>query len=122
MTDLFECGICLEEYCFEENYAKYNPPLFLDCHHSFCLSCLHKITKSGYVTNEANTGSKYITCPTCRKCTYLPQGGVAKLYKNYYLIDAYTHIKGGKVYIHHVLHLNFSCVVGTYKEVALIFN
>ena len=100
--NFLECGICKEKYCFEETKGKYNPPLFLDCHHSFCESCLKKLAVSCDVTNGENTGNECIKCPTCRKCTYLPQGGVAKLYKNYYVIDAFTYIEEIKVFTYYI--------------------
>ncbi|XP_070206232.1 tripartite motif-containing protein 2-like, partial [Littorina saxatilis] len=62
------CAVCLDIY---------RDPKFLPCHHTFCAQC---------ITDVANrhTGGTF-PCPSCRKPTSLPQGGVAAPQANFYI-------------------------------------
>lgn len=52
-------------------------PLFLNCHHTFCKTCLMEYSK------HANTDE--IECPSCRSFTVLPCAGIAALQPNFYI-------------------------------------
>uniref|UniRef100_A0A1X7V9Q2 RING-type domain-containing protein n=1 Tax=Amphimedon queenslandica TaxID=400682 RepID=A0A1X7V9Q2_AMPQE len=54
------CPVCLE--C-------YTNPKILPCHHSFCQHCLE-----GLPLDKKNE-TYYLSCPTCRRCTELPEEG-----------------------------------------------
>ncbi|XP_038058536.1 tripartite motif-containing protein 45-like [Patiria miniata] len=67
-----ECSIC---------HTRYQEPKMLDCSHSFCLRCIQELKQS----QQPDDGK--ITCPLCQRQTILPEGGVAKLNKNYTLMS-----------------------------------
>ena len=62
------CAICLE---------RLTSPLFLQCLHTFCSQCLHRIVN--------NDPTPIITCPTCRAETQLPEKGVDYLMPNFFV-------------------------------------
>ena len=62
------CAICLD---------RLTAPLFLQCLHTFCSQCLHRIVN--------NHPSQVITCPTCRAETPLPDKGVDQLMPNFFV-------------------------------------
>ena len=62
------CSICLE---------RYNEPKFLSCLHTFCCQCLHNITNQ--------KPCEYITCPTCREDTKIPENGLGELKTNFFV-------------------------------------
>ena len=64
----FSCAICLED-------PTYRRPKALSCLHTFCENCL----------NMCRVVKGMIKCPTCRRKTTLPPGGVKKLPENFYL-------------------------------------
>ena len=66
------CYLCLDQF---------RDPRLLDCHHSFCKSCL-----KSYVNTVCNEG--IIECPLCDAETETPPGGASALEKNiYYVIN-----------------------------------
>ncbi|XP_038051832.1 E3 ubiquitin-protein ligase TRIM56-like [Patiria miniata] len=79
--DFFKCHICLNNF---------SSPTFLDCHHTFCLSCLEDLRKSqGRSCNE-------LDCPDCRVKTSLMGRGTSALKRNFTmasLVDAVTNQK-----------------------------
>lgn len=62
------CPVCLE---------KFSDPKLLNCHHSFCANCLLRI-----INNHA---SPFVTCPTCRHQTEIPDEGVTSLPTNFFV-------------------------------------
>ena len=54
------CPVCLDHY---------TNPKILPCHHSFCEHCLE-----GVPLDKKNE-TYYLSCPTCRHCTELPEEG-----------------------------------------------
>ena len=71
--DYLKCSICLDTF---------TDPTFLDCHHTFCRSCLSVLSQS----ENCNRRSK-ITCPTCRKETSLGIRGLSGLQQNFTLVS-----------------------------------
>ncbi|KAK6190404.1 hypothetical protein SNE40_002283 [Patella caerulea] len=65
------CSICLNEF---------NKPKIIDCHHTFCESCL-----TDYVA-KAVTNNQFL-CPLCRKEITVPDGGVKDFSANFYIAD-----------------------------------
>ncbi|XP_077997861.1 E3 ubiquitin-protein ligase TRIM45-like [Glandiceps talaboti] len=65
--DFLSCTICLEQY---------TNPKILPCFHTFCEECLHNLVRR-------NNG--ILKCPICRVKSPLPNGGVSKLERNFYL-------------------------------------
>ncbi|CAJ0609818.1 unnamed protein product [Cylicocyclus nassatus] len=61
LKDLTECPVCLERFV---------QPVQLSCGHSFCNSCVERITRSGKVI-----------CPQCRHETSVPSEGLAISYR-----------------------------------------
>ncbi|KAK7088397.1 tripartite motif-containing protein 59-like [Littorina saxatilis] len=86
------CAVCLETY---------TQPKFLPCHHTFCAKC---------ITDLANrqTGGTF-PCPSCRKPTSLPEGGVAALQANFYLRKQAENSKE-MCKIHNTRELEFYCI------------
>ena len=60
LEEQLTCPVCLEHYT--------NPKILL-CHHSFCQHCLE-----GLPLDKKNE-TYYLSCPTCRHCTELPEEG-----------------------------------------------
>ncbi|XP_078699909.1 E3 ubiquitin-protein ligase TRIM33-like [Branchiostoma floridae x Branchiostoma belcheri] len=71
--DFLECTICLEPYNKD--------PKILPCLHTFCKDCLEK-----FVVQQSKSKDKF-PCPTCRIETVLPEGGVAGLKKNFFVLS-----------------------------------
>ncbi|XP_019646862.1 PREDICTED: LOW QUALITY PROTEIN: uncharacterized protein LOC109487324 [Branchiostoma belcheri] len=70
--DFLECTICLESY---------KDPKILPCLHTFCKACLEK-----FVAKQGEAKDKF-PCPTCRIQTVLPEGGVAGLKNNFFVLS-----------------------------------
>ncbi|CAH1267028.1 USP7 [Branchiostoma lanceolatum] len=70
--DFLECTICLEPF---------KGPKVLPCLHTFCEGCLEK-----FVTQQGDVKNKF-PCPTCRTDTILPEGGVAGLKNNFFVLS-----------------------------------
>lgn len=80
--DNLQCAICLSQF---------KDPLALTCLHSFCSRCLEMILINTKGTRASS--SKYISCPTCRRPTYLGKGGgLERLVKNWYIDDIYEKV------------------------------
>uniref|UniRef100_A0A1X7SJT4 RING-type domain-containing protein n=1 Tax=Amphimedon queenslandica TaxID=400682 RepID=A0A1X7SJT4_AMPQE len=60
LEEQLTCPVCLDHY---------TNPKTLPCHHSFCEHCLE-----GLPLDEKNE-TYYLSCPTCRHCTELPEEG-----------------------------------------------
>lgn len=73
------CAVCLE---------KFSEPKLLHCHHTFCTKCLQRIIN--------NCDSAYITCPTCRNETRIPDLGIESLPTNFFVNNllAYLSLEG----------------------------
>ena len=67
--EVYQCSVCL-------NDMLHRSPRFLNCHHSYCQSCLQKLVKN-----------QKIECPTCRFVTHVPSDDVTKLPINFILIS-----------------------------------
>ncbi|XP_078699887.1 uncharacterized protein LOC144926747 [Branchiostoma floridae x Branchiostoma belcheri] len=70
--DFLECTICLEPY---------KDPKILPCLHTFCKTCLEK-----FVAKQGEAKDRF-PCPTCRIETVLPEGGVAGLKNNFFVLS-----------------------------------
>ncbi|KAI8494087.1 hypothetical protein Bbelb_284340 [Branchiostoma belcheri] len=70
--DFLECTICLEPY---------KDPKILPCLHTFCKDCLEK-----FVAKQGEAKDRF-PCPTCRIETVLPEGGVAGLKNNFFVLS-----------------------------------
>ncbi|XP_070204713.1 tripartite motif-containing protein 54-like [Littorina saxatilis] len=68
VTEPGTCSVCLDPY---------RNPKFLQCHHTFCAECIADVANS-------HNGESF-PCPSCRKPTSLPAGGVAALQANFYV-------------------------------------
>jgi len=62
------CAICLE---------RFQEPKFLQCLHTFCCQCLHRICNQD--------PCEYVTCPTCREETKIPEAGLQHLKTNFFV-------------------------------------
>ncbi|XP_019646342.1 PREDICTED: E3 ubiquitin-protein ligase TRIM56-like [Branchiostoma belcheri] len=71
--DFLECTICLEPY---------KDPKILSCLHTFCKDCLKK-----FVAKQGREAKDRFPCPTCRIETVLPEGGVAGLKNNFFVLS-----------------------------------
>ena len=69
--DYLKCIICLNTF---------TEPTFLDCHHTFCQSCLNDLRQS-----ESHSSQSGINCPSCRKQTPLSGRGLSGLKQNFIL-------------------------------------
>ncbi|XP_071804055.1 E3 ubiquitin-protein ligase TRIM56-like [Asterias amurensis] len=69
--DYLKCIICLNTF---------TEPTFLDCHHTFCQSCLNDLRRS-----ESHSGQRGINCPSCRKQTPLSGRDLSGLKQNFIL-------------------------------------
>lgn len=69
--NLYECSICLSDMVGR------NPKL-LQCHHSFCTSCLEQLVQNNQ-----------IHCPTCRVRTDVPSNNVNQLTTDFHLMRMY---------------------------------
>lgn len=69
------CPVCLEKYC---------DPKLLNCHHTFCANCLLRIIN--------NCASPFVTCPSCRHETQIPDGGIANLPTNFFVNSMLTYL------------------------------
>ena len=74
-----KCAVCLDVY---------KDPHLLSCLHSFCKTCLVKLSTSSY---------RKIKCPTCRKVHLLSHSGVDGLLPNTYLANKVEDIGGSAV-------------------------
>ncbi|KAI8498637.1 hypothetical protein Bbelb_238390 [Branchiostoma belcheri] len=70
--DFLECTICLEPY---------KDPKILPCLHTFCKDCLEK-----FVAKQGEAKDRF-PCPTCRIETVLPEGGVAGVKNNFFVLS-----------------------------------
>jgi len=69
----------MEDYQASGDHA----PRLLMCGHSFCFNCLR----------DMPAGADGLSCPTCRKVTRLPGGGVEALSPNFALIELLNMLK-----------------------------
>ena len=76
ILDLIECVVCLDYFSPE---GSKRAPRLLDCSHSLCLSCCRDLASSKLGTNSSQ---KSISCPVCRKVTFLSKGGTGSLRPN----------------------------------------
>ena len=80
LEGLLTCSVCLEFF---------TNPKTLPCHHSFCQVCLENLPQET---------PRSLSCPTCRHCTDLPNGGAAALSAAFYLDkcrEIYSQMKKG---------------------------
>ena len=72
LEERLTCPVCLDHY---------TNPKILPCHHSFCQDCLE-----GLPLDKKNE-TYYLSCPTCRHCTELPEEGVGSFPVAFHLND-----------------------------------
>ena len=68
VRDILTCPICLSEF---------NDPVIIDCHHSFCRSCLDMHIQSNSTLN------KTFSCPVCKHKNNVPLRGVSGFQKSF---------------------------------------
>ena len=66
IEDIITCDVCME---------RMKDPKVLLCQHTFCQSCVERLA-------QMNRGNG-LSCPTCRKMTPVPSGGVGNLPSDY---------------------------------------
>ncbi|XP_035685568.1 tripartite motif-containing protein 3-like [Branchiostoma floridae] len=71
--DFLECTVCLEPF---------KDPKVLPCLHTFCKGCLEK-----FVGKQGELMKDKFQCPTCRTETVLPDGGIAGLKNNFFVLS-----------------------------------
>lgn len=64
LKDQLNCSVCLDTY---------TDPKQLECNHVYCEKCLVRLVL------QDQQGQLYLTCPTCRQVTLIPDSGVAGL-------------------------------------------
>ena len=69
LEDVTECPICSEIFVDTR---------VLPCIHTYCLRCITRLT------SDMKSGDN-IPCPLCRKEFAIPEGGISKLPKNYFV-------------------------------------
>lgn len=69
--DHLNCPVCLDPF---------QDPKVLNCLHSFCSKCLHKIWQKQL---DVRQEQQHISCPVCRKVSLLPSEGIAGLPDNF---------------------------------------
>uniref|UniRef100_A0A1X7TMM1 RING-type domain-containing protein n=2 Tax=Amphimedon queenslandica TaxID=400682 RepID=A0A1X7TMM1_AMPQE len=70
LEEQLTCPVCFDHY---------TSPKILPCHHSFCELCLE-----GLPLDKKNE-TYYLSCPTCRHCTELPEEGIGAFPVAFYL-------------------------------------
>ena len=91
------CDVCLEIY---------QDPKFLPCYHTFCAGCIQNLA-------DCHRDNPTFPCPTCRKQTTLPSGGVTALQSNFYISsDDLERARNGNLFcpIHIQWELELFCV------------
>ena len=63
------CAVCQEVF---------KDPKLLPCFHTFCLSCLEGL---------ARIHGTFFPCPSCRKRTIVPSGGISEFQTNFYISE-----------------------------------
>ena len=69
LEDVTECPICSETFVNTR---------VLPCIHTYCLRCIERLV------SDKQSGEK-VPCPLCRKGFAIPEGGISKLPKNYFV-------------------------------------
>ena len=70
------CLKCNQPYC---------DPRLLSCCHSFCTQCIQSL-----ITED--TGTNFLTCPSCQQTTSVPSGGATSLPCNLHLVNKQSDI------------------------------
>ena len=70
LTDVLSCPICMETF---------TRPIVLPCIHTFCTHCITNYVKTKTTEAEGGIGGEdmIFPCPTCRRDTTIPKGGVS---------------------------------------------
>ena len=74
LDEVLSCQICLETY---------TQPVTLPCIHAFCIKCLEKYVTS--VIGDGKVDGAILSCPTCRRETVVPDGGIDRFPPNYFI-------------------------------------
>uniref|UniRef100_A0A1X7UNE1 RING-type domain-containing protein n=1 Tax=Amphimedon queenslandica TaxID=400682 RepID=A0A1X7UNE1_AMPQE len=72
LEEQLTCPVCLDHY---------TNPKILPCHHSFCQQCLERLPL------DKKNETYYLSCPTCRHHTGLPEKGVGAFPVAFHLND-----------------------------------
>ena len=70
------CPICQDE--FED-------PVIIDCHHSFCRTCIDTWIKRSTTRAETMRLNRRFHCPSCTSINVLPSNGAAGFAKSFYI-------------------------------------
>ena len=74
LDGVLSCQICLETY---------TQPVTLPCIHAFCKKCLENYVTS--VIGDGKVDGAIFSCPTCRRETVVPDGGISRFPPNYFI-------------------------------------
>ena len=74
LDEVLSCQICLETY---------TQPVTLPCIHAFCIKCLEKYVTS--IVGDGKVDGAIFSCPTCRRETVVPEGGISRFPPNYFI-------------------------------------
>ena len=74
LDEVLSCQICLE---------KYTQPVTLPCIHAFCIKCLENYVTS--IVGDGEVDGAIFSCPTCRRETVVPEGGIIRFQPNYFI-------------------------------------
>ena len=74
LDEVLSCQICLETY---------TQPVTLPCIHAFCKKCLENYVTS--VIGDGEVDGAIFSCPTCRRETVVPDGGISRFPPNYFI-------------------------------------
>ena len=74
LDEVLSCQICLETY---------TQPVTLPCIHAFCIKCLENYVTS--VIGDGEVDGAIFSCPTCRRETVVPEGGISRFPPNYFI-------------------------------------
>ena len=74
LDEVLSCQICLETY---------TQPVTLPCIHAFCIKCLENYVTS--VIGDRKVDGSIFSCPTCRRETVVPEGGISRFPPNYFI-------------------------------------
>eukprot|EP00698_Gefionella_okellyi_P010040 TRINITY_DN2580_c0_g1_i4.p1 TRINITY_DN2580_c0_g1~~TRINITY_DN2580_c0_g1_i4.p1 ORF type:complete len:700 (-),score=152.08 TRINITY_DN2580_c0_g1_i4:1445-3322(-) len=83
VNEMLTCPVCTVKYMTTRGV-----PRVLSCHHTFCHSCLMEwAAAQAQVDAEPSNVPRSMTCPTCRRATALPEGGLDNLQVDFRVVS-----------------------------------